>query len=113
MNDDLSDEERSAQVRSALFKALGVVVVIGVLIFLGTTIMVRALGLNDDSARRARSGPRPTQPNQAAADDGVARPGDEDASPATSRASPSRPTAGSRAGSSSRSHRCWHARWNG
>ena len=34
MNDDLSDDERSAQVRSVLVKALGVLVVIGVLIFL-------------------------------------------------------------------------------
>jgi hypothetical protein len=49
MNDDLSDEERSAQVRSVLVKALGVLVVIGVLIFLGTTIMVRALGLDEGS----------------------------------------------------------------
>ncbi len=60
MNDDLSDEERSAQVRSALFKALGVLVVIGVLIFLGTTIMVRALGLNDDSGT-GPSAPSPTR----------------------------------------------------
>jgi hypothetical protein len=50
MDDDLTDEERSDQVRSVLFKALGVLVVIGVLIFLGTTIMVHALGLNDDSS---------------------------------------------------------------
>jgi hypothetical protein len=50
MDDDLTDEERSAQVRSALFKALGVLAVIGVLIFLGTTIMVHALGLNDGSS---------------------------------------------------------------
>ena len=49
MNDDLTDEERSAQVRSTLVKALVVLVVIGVLIFLGTTIMVRALGLDDGS----------------------------------------------------------------
>jgi len=50
MDDDLTDEERSDQVRSVLFKALGVLVVIGLLIFLGTTIMVHALGLNDDSS---------------------------------------------------------------
>ncbi len=47
MNDDLSDEERSEQVRNALLKALAVVVVIGLLIAIGTTIMVRALGLNE------------------------------------------------------------------
>lgn len=50
MDDDLTDEERSAQVRSALFKALAVLAVIGVLIFLGTTIMVRALDLNQSSS---------------------------------------------------------------
>jgi len=50
MNDDLSDEERNAQVRGVLVKALGVLVVIGVLIFLGTTIMVRALGLDEGSS---------------------------------------------------------------
>ena len=47
MNDDLTDEERSAQVRGALFKALAVVAVIGLLIFIGTTIMVRALDLDE------------------------------------------------------------------
>lgn len=50
MDDDLSDEERSTQVRGALFKALAVLAVIGVLIFLGTTIMVRALDLDEGSA---------------------------------------------------------------
>ena len=49
MDDHLTDEERSEQVRGVLVKALVVLVVIGVLIFLGTTIMVRALGLNEGS----------------------------------------------------------------
>jgi hypothetical protein len=49
MNDDLTDEERSEQVRSVLGKALLVLVIVGVLIFIGTTIMVRALGLNEGS----------------------------------------------------------------
>ena len=49
MNDDLTDEERSEQVRGALFKALAVVAVIGLLIFIGTTIMVRALDLDEGS----------------------------------------------------------------
>ena len=64
MDDDLSDEERSAQVRSVLFKALGVLVVIGVLIFLGTTIMVHALGLNDDSSAGPVGG-QPAEPPKA------------------------------------------------
>jgi hypothetical protein len=50
MKDDLTDEERSAQVRNVFLKALGVLVVIGVLIYLGTTVMVRALNLNEDSS---------------------------------------------------------------
>ena len=63
MNDDLSDEERSAQVRSALFKALGVVVAIGLLIFIGTTIMVRALDLNEEGGDPVGAQTdRPTQP---------------------------------------------------
>ena len=54
MDDDFDDgdssEERSAQVRSALLKALAVLVVIGVVIALGTTIVVRALGLNESDS---------------------------------------------------------------
>ncbi len=48
MNDEEPpDEERSEQVSRALLKGLAVVVVVGVLIALGTTIVVRALGLDD------------------------------------------------------------------
>lgn len=61
------DEDRSAQVRGALLKALAVVVVIGVVIALGTTVMVRALGLNENespgpvgAAPSTRSEPLPT-----------------------------------------------------
>jgi hypothetical protein len=63
MNDDLTDEERSAQVRSALLKALGIVLVIGILIAVGTTIMVHALGLNDGDTGPVGAAPdKPTQP---------------------------------------------------
>jgi hypothetical protein len=64
MNDDLTDEERSAQVRNALLKALGVVVIIGVLIAIGTTVMVRALGLNEggDTGPVGAAADQPTQP---------------------------------------------------
>lgn len=44
------EEDRTAQVARALLKALVVVVVIGVVIALGTTIMVRALGLNENDS---------------------------------------------------------------
>ncbi len=48
MDDDEQDDgERSAQVRAALLKAVGVVVVIGIVIALGTTLVVRALGLDE------------------------------------------------------------------
>lgn len=52
------DEERSAQLRRALLTALGVLVVIGIAIALGTSIMVRTLGLNGDST----SGPVGAKP---------------------------------------------------
>jgi len=46
----MDDDERSEQVRSALLKALGVFVVIIVIIALGTTFLVHALGLNGGSS---------------------------------------------------------------
>ncbi|MCW2761468.1 MAG: hypothetical protein JWR85_1669 [Marmoricola sp.] len=49
-DDEGPDGDRSAQVRGALLKALAVVVVIGVVIALGTTIVVRALGLNESDS---------------------------------------------------------------
>jgi len=69
MDDDVDDgdrrvEERSAQVRGALLKALAAVVVLGVVIALGTTIVVRALGLDEsDSPGPVGAAPsRPVQP---------------------------------------------------
>ena len=44
------DDEGSEQVSSVLFKGLMVVVLIGVVIALGTTIVVRALGLNEGAS---------------------------------------------------------------
>ena len=94
MNDDLTDEERSAQVRSALFKALGVLVVIGVLIFLGTTIMVRALGLNEGSSP-GPVGAAPDEPTKPLPTTALPDPGDKkSASPPTSPRPPSLPTRG-------------------
>ena len=65
-DDDQSDEERSELLRGTLVKALAILVVIGVVIALGTTIVVRALGLNEsDSASPvgpASSGPGPSTP---------------------------------------------------
>ena len=53
-----SEEDRAAQVRGALLKALAVVAVIGVVVALGTTVVVRALGLNDsESAGPVGAGP--------------------------------------------------------
>jgi hypothetical protein len=80
MDDDLSDEERSAQVRNALFKALAVLSVIGVLIFLGTTIMVRALGLNEGSAP-GPVGAAPDKPTKPLPSTALPAPGDESDQP--------------------------------
>jgi hypothetical protein len=68
MDDDFDDEDdRSAQVRGALLRALAVVAVLGLVIALGTVIAVRALGLNDSdspgpvgAAPSSRSEPLPT-----------------------------------------------------
>lgn len=49
-DEELSDKERAEQVRGALLKALAVVGVIGVIIAVGTTIVVRALGLNESNS---------------------------------------------------------------
>ena len=54
MDDD--SDERSDQVRNALLKALAVVAGIAVLIALGTTVMVRALGLDESDSPGPLSG---------------------------------------------------------
>jgi hypothetical protein len=51
------DEERSTLVRNALLTALAAVVIIGVVIALGTTLVVRALGLDDTTSGPVGSGP--------------------------------------------------------
>ena len=61
--DEQDDGERSAQVRAALLKAVGVVVVIGIVIALGTTLVVRALGL-DEGQSAGPLGPDPAAPRQ-------------------------------------------------
>ncbi len=50
MDDDEHDHKGSEPVSSVLFKGLMVIVLIGVVIALGTTIVVRALGLNEGSS---------------------------------------------------------------
>jgi len=49
-DDEYDDDEGSEQVGNVLRKALVVIVLIGVIIALGTTIVVRALGLNEGSS---------------------------------------------------------------
>jgi hypothetical protein len=46
----MDDDDRSTQVRSALLKILGVIVVIAIVIFIGTTFLVHALGLHSDDS---------------------------------------------------------------
>jgi len=79
MDDDLTDEERSAQVRSALFKALAVLAVVGVLIFLGTTVMVRALDLDEGSPDTIGSGEE--EPDTALPSTALPVPGEETEEP--------------------------------
>ena len=75
-DDEQSEDDRSAQVRGALLKAFAVVVVIGVVIALGTTIVVRALGLNEGDSPgpvgAASSVPDKPLPTKA-----IPQPGDE------------------------------------
>ncbi len=63
-DEDRSEQDRAAQVRGALLKALAVVVVIGVVVALGTTLVVHALGLNDSESAGPVGGRRaePTKP---------------------------------------------------
>jgi hypothetical protein len=79
-DDELTDEERSAQVRSALLKALAVVAVIGVLIAIGTTIMVHALGLND-SGDTGPVGASPQPPSKPLPTTALPVPGQKSATP--------------------------------
>ena len=49
-DEDYDDDDGSEQVSSVLMKGLLVIVLIGVVIALGTTIVVRALGLNEGAS---------------------------------------------------------------
>jgi hypothetical protein len=49
-DEDYDDDDGSEQVGSVLMKGLLVIVLIGVIIALGTTIVVRALGLNEGAS---------------------------------------------------------------
>ncbi len=49
-HDSRDSEERSAQVRNALLKGLGLLVAVCVVIALGTTLAVQALGLDEDES---------------------------------------------------------------
>lgn len=85
MDDDFDDgdqpqegpeQERSAQVRGALLKALAAVVAIGVVIALGTTIAVRALGLNESDSP-GPIGAAPSEPVKPLPTTAIPAPGEE------------------------------------
>ena len=62
-DEEYDDEERSEQVSSVLLKAVLVIALIGVVIALGTTIVVRALGLNEGASSSGPVGSsEPTEP---------------------------------------------------
>lgn len=64
MDDNEPEQDRSAQVRSALLKAAAVIIGIAAVIALGTTLLVRGLGLSDetDTGTPAVGKPTPVQP---------------------------------------------------
>ncbi len=88
-DDQGPDDDRTAQVARALLKALAVVVVIGVVIALGTTVMVRALGLNENDSPGpvgvAPSGPTKPLPTTA-----LPVPGDDKSPEPTKSAAPTK-----------------------
>lgn len=108
MDDDFDDgdapeegtgQERSAQVRGALFKAFAAVVVIGVVIALGTTIVVRALGLNEDDSP-GPVGSAPAEPVEPLPTTAIPVPGEEseDAEPKEEPSDDASPDAGKKGG---------------
>ncbi len=60
-DEDYDDDDGSEQVSSVLMKGLLVIVLIGVVIALGTTIVVRALGLNEGASSSGPVGSEPTE----------------------------------------------------
>jgi hypothetical protein len=81
MDDD--GDERSEQVRNALVKVVAAVVVIGLVIALGTTLVVRALGLNESDSP-GPVGAAPAEPVEPLPTTAIPVPGEdsEDADPA-------------------------------
>ncbi len=61
MDDEDRDDDGSEQVSSVLMKGLLVIVLIGVVIALGTTIVVRALGLNEGASSSGPVGSESTE----------------------------------------------------
>ena len=87
---DEPDDERSEQVRSALIKGVLALVVVILVIALGTTLMVRALGLDESDSSgpvgsTASEGPDPL-PSTA-----LPVPGEESATPEGGGSTPSQP----------------------
>jgi hypothetical protein len=70
------DDDRGDQVRSALLKALAVVVGIGVVIALGTVLVVRALGL-DETGSSGPVGSAPSEPRDPLPSTALPVPGQE------------------------------------
>ena len=99
MDDDFDDgdpaEDRSEQVRNALLKALAVIVVIGVVIAVGTTIVVRALGLNESDSP-GPLGAAPSEPAQPLPTTALPVPGEDsaDAEPTEEPSDPASPPEG-------------------
>ncbi len=95
-------EERQREIRDALLKALGVVVAIAVVIWLGSWVMVKALGLDEvettgPAVKVQPVTPLPTTalPVPSGSPDGTAGPGEEETEEPTEEPTPSSaPTTG-------------------
>ena len=64
-DEDYDDDDGSEQVSSVLMKGLLIIVLIGVVIALGTTIVVRALGLNEGASSSGPVGADSTEATEA------------------------------------------------
>jgi len=86
---DQSDQERAEQVRSAVLKGLLALVVVGLVIALGTTLMVRALGLGDQTAPGPVGSDGPGGPSSLPST-ALPVPGQESASPGSGEPTPTK-----------------------
>ena len=79
-DEDYDDDDGSEQVSSVLMKGLLVIVLIGVVIALGTTIVVRALGLNEGASSSGPVGADSTEATEPMPTTALPVPGEDEKS---------------------------------